>query len=144
MSILVVRDDGGRAKAGFKGTAGDCCVRAFAIASGRPYQEVYDLVADLAKRERTGKRKRGKSSPRTGVYRATAKKLAERLGFRWVPTRGIGSGCTVHLAEHELPEGNLVVSLSRHYCAVIDGVVRDNHDPSRGGTRCVYGYWIKE
>lgn len=27
------------------------------------------------------------------------------------------------------------------YAAVVDGVVRDTHDPSRDGTRCVYGYW---
>lgn len=33
------------------------------------------------------------------------------------------------------------VALSRHLCAVIDRTVYDNHDPSRGGTRCVYGYW---
>jgi hypothetical protein len=26
---------------------------------------------------------------------------------------------------------------------VIDGVIHDTFDPSRGGTRCVYGYWIK-
>jgi hypothetical protein len=27
---------------------------------------------------------------------------------------------------------------------VIDGVIHDTHDCSRGGTRCVYGYWRKE
>ena len=27
---------------------------------------------------------------------------------------------------------------------VIDGVIHDNHNPSRGGTRCVYGYYQKE
>jgi hypothetical protein len=37
--------------------------------------------------------------------------------------------------------GKLVVSLSRHYAAVIDGVIRDTHDCSRDGNRCVYGYW---
>ena len=25
--------------------------------------------------------------------------------------------------------------------AVIDGVIRDTHDPGRDGTRCVYGYY---
>ena len=38
--------------------------------------------------------------------------------------------------------GRLVVSLSRHWTAVIDGVIFDTHDPSRRGTRCVYGYWL--
>ncbi len=53
----------------------------------------------------------------------------------------IGSGCTVHLRIGELPAGRLVVSLSKHMTAVIDGVIHDTYDPSRGGTRCVYGYW---
>jgi hypothetical protein len=34
-----------------------------------------------------------------------------------------------------------VVALSKHYAAVVDGVVHDLYDPSRDGTRCVYGYW---
>ena len=37
--------------------------------------------------------------------------------------------------------GRLIVAVSRHYCAVIDGVIHDLYDPSRNGTRCVYGYW---
>jgi hypothetical protein len=53
----------------------------------------------------------------------------------------IGQGCTVHLKADELPSGRLILSVSRHYVAMIDGVVHDTHDPSRGGTRCVYGYW---
>ena len=53
----------------------------------------------------------------------------------------IGSGCTVHLRADELPTGRLIVSVSRHVVAVIDGVIHDTHDPSRDGTRCVYGYW---
>ncbi len=53
----------------------------------------------------------------------------------------IGQGCTVHLRADELPGGRLIVRVSRHMCAVIDGVIHDTHDPSRAGTRCVYGYW---
>ena len=41
----------------------------------------------------------------------------------------------------ELPGGRLVVNCSRHLTAVIDGVVHDIFDPSRDGTRCVYGFW---
>jgi len=47
----------------------------------------------------------------------------------------------VHLCDEELPSGNLVLRLSRHYCAMRDGVVHDTYDPSRDGTRAVYGYW---
>lgn len=133
--------DGGRAEAGYKGKTGDCCARAFAIASGRPYQEIYDLINSLAENERTGTRKRGTSTARSGVYRTTAHKVAEALGAKWVPTMKIGSGCKVHLRGDELPRGRLVVNLSQHFAAVIDGTLYDNHDSSRNGTRCVYGYW---
>lgn len=53
----------------------------------------------------------------------------------------IGQGCKVHLRADELPQGRLVVSLSKHHSAVIDGVVHDTFDPNRDGTRCVYGYY---
>src|SRR5688500_13517848 len=142
MVIPFQYDDGGRATAGYKGEAGDCFVRAVAIASGRPYQEVYDLVNEHAKSERRSKRKRGRSSAREGVYRRTGKKIIESLGGKWVPTMQIGSGCKVHLRADELPSGRLVVNVSKHYAAVIDGVLRDTHDCSREGTRCVYGYFV--
>jgi hypothetical protein len=49
----------------------------------------------------------------------------------------------VHLRDGELPMGRLVVSVSKHTTAVIDGIIRDNHDPSRSGMRCVYGYFCE-
>ncbi len=75
-----VYDDGGRAAAGYKGKAGDCVCRAIAIATERPYQEVYDLINEFAKSERKGKRKSGISSARTGVYKQTIKKVMEHYG----------------------------------------------------------------
>lgn len=56
----------------------------------------------------------------------------------------IGTGCKVHLTSNELPAGRLIVKVSKHLTAVINGVVHDTHDPSREGTRCVYGYYIKQ
>ncbi len=134
-------DDGGRLAAGYKGKAGDCVVRAIAIATERPYQEIYDLVNSAATYERTGKRKRGISNARTGVYKVSIKRIMNHLGWVWTPTMQIGSGCTVHLRPAELPPGRLIVSVSKHLTAVIDGVIHDTHDCSRRGTRCVYGYW---
>lgn len=136
-----VYDDGGRAAAGYVGTAGDCTVRAIAIATGKPYQEVYDALFELSRRERL-LRKRGQS-PRDGVHKTTYKRYLQSIGWRFVPTMRIGSGCTTHLRAGELPMGRLVVSVSRHNVAVIDCVVHDTYDPSRDGTRCVYGYWIE-
>jgi hypothetical protein len=40
-----------------------------------------------------------------------------------------------------MPSGRLVVRLSRHLTAMIDGIVHDTYDPRREGTRCVYGWW---
>lgn len=62
-------NDGGRKTAGYKGDAGDCAARACAIATGAPYQEVYDRINKLAEGERKGKRMRGRSSARTGVHK---------------------------------------------------------------------------
>ncbi|HKV26503.1 MAG TPA: hypothetical protein VJN93_18045 [Candidatus Acidoferrum sp.] len=134
-------DDGGRAASGYRGKAGDCVVRAIAIAAERPYQEIYELVNRAALRERTGKRKRGISNARTGVYKVSIHRVMRELGWEWTPTMQIGSGCTVHLRPDELPAGRLVVSVSKHLTAVIDGVIHDTHDCSRRGRRCVYGYW---
>jgi hypothetical protein len=63
--------------------------------------------------------------------------------LRWFPTTKIGDGCRVHLKAAELPRERLIVSCSKHTTAVIDGIIYDTYDPSRGGTRCVYGYFTK-
>lgn len=136
-------NDGGRQAAGYIGTTGDCVCRSIAIATELPYQDIYDRINALAERERKGKRKRGKSSARTGVYKPTIRRVMESLGWVWTPTMTIGSGCKVHLKADELPAGRLVVSVSKHMVAVIDGVIHDTHNPDRGGSRCVYGYFRK-
>lgn len=139
--MRVIITDGGREAAGFKGKTGDCVTRAIAIATGKPYQEVYDAINAFGANERTGKRKRGKSNARLGVYKQTIRKYMESIGWKWTPTMQIGSGCTVHLKDGELPMGRLLVNVSKHSVAVIDGVIHDTHDCSREGTRCVYGYY---
>lgn len=144
MTKNFVYNDGGRRAAGYSGSTGDCVCRAIAIASEKPYQEVYDAINEFAKRERRSKRRRGRSSARSGVYKATIHRLLNSWGWKWTPTMFIGSGCKVHLKEEELPKGRLIVSVSKHIVAVIDGKPHDTHDPTRGGKRCVYGYFSKE
>lgn len=139
-----VYDDGGRSEYFKAEKVGDCCARAIAIATGKDYKEVYDAINRLAKKERTGKNKKGKSSARDGVYKDTAKKLLQEYGWTWHPTMTIGSGCKVHLKADELPKGRLILFLSKHYTCMIDGVIHDTYDCSREGTRCVYGYFTKE
>lgn len=125
-------NDGGREGAGFKGKTRDCVTRAIAIATQTDYAQVYAALNTLA----------GKSVARTGVPKKVSKDYMRSIGWRWVPTMGIGAGCTVHLTAAELPAGRLVVTVSRHWVAVIDGVVQDTHDSARGGSRCVYGYFL--
>ena len=142
MAIPFVQNDGGRADAGFKGQTGDCSTRAIAIATGKPYREVYDALTALAKTKRRSKRHpNGHGAARTGVSRNVIRQYMESIGWHWTPTMQIGSGCTVHLRADQLPSGRLVCSVSRHLAAVIDGVLHDTFDCSRDGARCVYGYW---
>lgn len=140
----LVVSDGGRSKY-FKGSTGDCVCRAICNATGKDYKEIYDYINELGTKEKTGKRKKGKSNARTGVYKDTTKKVIEDyLGWKWHPTMTIGSGCKVHLKSDELPKGTIIVRASKHITCVKDGVLYDTYDCSREGTRCVYGYWSKE
>lgn len=140
-----VQTDGGRRDAGFTGAAGDCAARAIAIATGLPYREAYDRINAFAAQEAPGRgRRRGRSSTRTGVHMVTMQRIMHSLGWRWVSTMGIGTGMTTHLNARELPSGRIIVRLSRHFAAVIDGVIHDTHDCSRGGRRGVYGYWVSK
>jgi hypothetical protein len=139
-----VYNDGGREDAGYRGHTGDCVVRSIAIATELPYQKVYDAINLMGKSERISKRKKKKSNSRTGVYKTTYDKYLKSLGWTWTPTMFIGSGCTVHMRKNELPNGRIIVRLSKHLAAVIDGVLHDTGDCTRSGTRCVYGYYSKE
>lgn len=130
--------DGGRAETGFKGDTGDCVTRSIAIASGKPYREVYNAINGMAV---AGRAPDKGSTARLGVPKNLTRRAMEWAGAEWTPTMAIGSGCQVHLRAEELPPGRLAVSVSRHITAVLDGVIYDTHDPSRDGTRCVYGYW---
>jgi hypothetical protein len=148
--IRFVKTDGGRSTAGFvnKATSGDCVARAVAIASGRPYGKVYDELAEINASMPLSKhrRRRGKVGSFTashGIWTRSKlfKDYMRSIGFEWVPTMQIGSGCRVHVRASELPKGRIILALSKHYAAVIDGVLHDMYDCSRDGTRCVYGYW---
>jgi hypothetical protein len=141
--MAYVYNDGGRQRAGYRGETRDCVTRAIAIATGLDYQRVYDDLNEIVRSKPIGKRDR-KASARLGLYRKHMDPFMQALGWTWTPTMQIGQGCTVHVREDELPAGRLILRLSRHMAACIDGVIHDTHDPSRGGTRCVYGYWREE
>jgi hypothetical protein len=131
-----VYDDGGRRESGFRGDTGDCVTRAIAIATGLPYADVYRDVSD-----RVGATGRARSA-RNGVPNRTIRPLITGYGFTWTPTMKVGAGTTVHVSTGEVPD-NCILRLSRHVVAVVDGVVHDTYDPSRDGTRAVYGYFVR-
>lgn len=140
-----VHSDGGRNKYFKASNVGDCVCRAICNATGEDYKKIYDLINELSKNERTSKRKRGTSNARSGVYKSTEKKIIEDiLGWKWHSCMTIGSGCQVHLTDSELPNGNLIVRVSKHLTCVKNGILYDTYDCSRNGTRCVYGYWSRD
>ena len=124
-------NDGGRSKYFAASKVGDCVTRAIAIAAEKDYKQVYDGISDLIG-----------YSPRNGIKHKDVKKIMAHFGGKWQACMTIGSGCKVHLRTEELPSGRIVCNCSGHVVAVIDGVLNDTYDSSRGGTRCVYGYWV--
>ncbi len=152
--MQVIKTDGGRVEAGLPDNKrGDCVIRAIAIAAERPYAEVRQSVQRLSEQyalshrsaaaKAMAKRIRGDYNTDKGNFAVAYEPYILSLGFEWVATMKIGTGCRVHLRANELPMGRLIVKVSKHLVAVIDRVIHDTHDCSRNGTRCVYGYWRK-
>ena len=138
--------------------------------------EVYQALAKGNAEQRITKHsaKRGYrgESAQHGIWtkRKWFKDYMVSLGFTWTPTMLVGQGCKVHLCADELPNGRLVVAVSRHYTTMIDGIIHDTYDPRRDvhctdpyrepmpagywshdkqsmhhvARRCVYGYWLIE
>jgi len=142
-----VYNDGGRESAGYKGKSGDCVARSIAIITKKPYQEVYERLANgNATQRRSKKESKSKAGVKTASRGISAKRkwfeeYMTELGFEWIPTMQIGQGCKVHLNADEMPKGRLIASVSKHFVAMIDGVIHDTYDCSREGKRCVYGYY---
>ena len=77
-------------------------------------------------------------------WRTVKKYIEEVLGWKRHSCCEIGSSKRTHLTESELPNGVLIVQVSRHLTCVKDRVLHDTYDCSRDGTRMVYGYWSKD
>ena len=140
--MKLVYSTGGREKYYNTIKVGDCVCRAIANGTGMDYKEVYDLINSYASKEHLSKHKKNKSTARNGVYKNTVYKSLTDLGWKWIPTMFIGSGCKLNLNEKELPNGTLIVSVSMYLTCVKNKKLYDTYDCSRGGKRCVYGYYI--
>lgn len=129
MQTTWVYDDGGRAQAGYLfHSAGDCVARAIAIATEMPYQVVVDII-DKAHYGRKG-------GSQSGSYDFANRGILTALGWKRVTTKA-------HLNSDEFPPGRLILEVSSHMVALIDGVIHDTYDPSYHGSRRVYAYWVK-
>ncbi len=136
-------NDGGRAAAGYRDKARDCATRAIAIATCRPYREIYVALTEAARRDADhATRRRRRNHPRNGLSQSIVHGFLEGLGWCFTPTVGPARRPRMRLRPQSLPPGRLIVALSRQVCAVIDGVIHDTYDCSRGGTRLVYGYYV--
>jgi hypothetical protein len=125
-----IQTDGGRSQY-FKGQAGDCAARAMAIALELDYKQCYNELA-AAHRATTGKR-----TARNGIYKDDFSVVLKRHGWVWHPAPKIDGRKARH---YDMPEGRVIARMSRHFAAVIDGVVHDSFD-SRD--KMIYGFWAK-
>lgn len=129
MKTTWVYDDGGRAQAGYQfHDAGDCVSRAIAIATEMPYE----LVADMIDKAHHGR----KGDSQSGAYEHIYGGILTALGWKKVTSKA-------HLNSDEFPPGRLILKVSSHLVALIDGVIHDTYDPSYYGSRRVYAYWTK-
>ena len=124
-------NDGGRSKYFSAKRVNDCVVRSIAIATNKDYKEVYQTIKRIIG-----------YTPRNGVYKKDTKKVMEHFGGTWVSCSGIGRRLKMHLKSSEMPlQGRIIAQVTKHLTCIIDGVINDTYDPSRHGTRMVYGYW---
>jgi hypothetical protein len=126
---------------------GNAVVRAIAIATEQNYwpvyRELYTAQCEYVSKSRSKRIKdKGASIDYAGVWPDVSKQYLLDRGWTWTPTMSIGSGTTVHLTYEEIPDLPVFVArVSRSLVTVVNGVVQDIGDPSRDGTRALYGYF---
>lgn len=149
-----IEDDGGRQAAGFKGKAGDCVTRAIAIATERPYLEVYNRLGEMVEEWSQGRSRQAKAwrakgrgaTARNGTPGPVCERyMREETDWVKVPMKAIGGRATADEIWAQLPPGRLVLQQARHWVALVDGVIHDIWDSNQsrwGDTkRTVYAYW---
>ena len=127
--------DGGRADAGFKGDAGDCVTRAIAIATGKPYTEVYKYLSEL------NYRRHGKKTARNGINKNDAAKARSHYGMVQVK---LGRGAKLTFTEAYNLYGNCIVTTTRHEAAIVNGALRDTIDGRTYEWENAYQYITRE
>lgn len=128
-------NEGGRRSSKYRPNHYRCVVTAIAIATGKPYTDVYSAL--------NPNNIITKPSDKTSRYaiQRQMKEAAHRyllsLGYEWVNTR-------VLFHPKNLPQGTIIVSVTKELIAVINGVI--NHTSPNynySGSRLIYGYYTK-
>ena len=138
-----IYNDGGRISAGYKELTRDCVTRAITIAADLDYKFVHDCINRACKQERKylgftrtiiRRVKHGKFNADEGVTRRVIDEFVlGGLCWNWISTVN-------HNTFLDLPsKGKLLVLLSNHLVAVIDGVIHDLGNSSY--SRPILGYY---
>lgn len=169
-----IYNDGGRSMYFKADNVGDCCSRAICNATGKDYKEVYSRLKELTELEvqRLERKSNSKNLSHWKQYRnslkaAAMKKANVRNGTAWKVVdkylkeigwvrHSLKSG-QMHFTADELPEGNLIVKLSKHLTNVKDKIIYDTYDCSKkvfydrytgdkvvNERRVVYTYWTEK
>lgn len=120
-------DDGGRAASGRHGDSGDCVVRAIALAGRMDYDFVYKALADASAAITNPLRnsKPGRRTARDGNAPSIVGPVLQSWGWT---DHSVPRGAHVGVLG-ELPDVSaMVVGVSGHWLAIVEGVVRDTWD----------------
>lgn len=132
------KHDGGRADAGFKGSAGDCVTRSIAIALQLPYRKTYTELGELMGEMSMGL----ETTPRNGVYAP--------VYCAYLTQRGWKLQITKDAYLDDIPrKGTYIANCKNHLVCVTDGVVLDAWDSrkcnrTKSGSPTMKGYFFKE
>jgi len=148
-------NDGGRAAAGFTGSSGDCVVRAIAIATGKSYREAHNALQNGLRHQIEIERRQGleygfahqtkqKPTPLTGLTSKVYGPYLKWLGWEYVHKPPKADGKPLRLQPRLMPKGRLIVQVSRHLVAVIDGVIHDTYYSALRGRRPIQGWYFRK
>lgn len=128
MTFPFQQNDGGRSKSKRSKQKNDCVIRAFAIAYNQDYDFTYDVMADAGRRCGRGTAK--------SIWKNWIEDRGTKISFPAV--KGQKRMTPVEFCQ-KFPKGRFVLSMAKHLCAVIDGVVHDDCEPREDA--CVYNAW---
>ena len=125
------QDDGGRSTSRRPRQKSDCAVRALAIASGLPYDRVYDDLATMGRRCSRGTPK--------GTIAAWLRLRCDAARHAFPATAGRPRMHVDTFLAGPGAQGRWVVRIAGHVFAALDGTAYDTSAPRQNA--CVYCAW---